>query len=117
MLPLIVAAAADSSSPLVVAPRGRRGSSPSPPRLAVVAAAHRRRRPAAPMLRFDRLSCRDAEPGRKRLNQIAAEEPGRAPAAIPRALYRLALPVLASQVLRLGYQWVDALWVRGLGVE
>ena len=38
-------------------------------------------------------------------------------APIPRALVRLALPVLASQVLRLGYQWVDALWVRGLGVE
>src|SRR5262245_64295132 len=36
---------------------------------------------------------------------------------IPAALFRLALPVLASQVLRLGYQWVDALWVRGLGVE
>jgi len=35
---------------------------------------------------------------------------------IPRALLRLALPVLASQMLRLGYQWVDALWVRGLGV-
>jgi putative MATE family efflux protein len=36
---------------------------------------------------------------------------------IPRALVALALPVLASQVLRLGYQWVDALWVRGLGVH
>jgi putative MATE family efflux protein len=36
---------------------------------------------------------------------------------IPRALLRLALPVLASQFLRLGYQWVDALWVRGLGVQ
>ena len=36
---------------------------------------------------------------------------------IPRALLRLALPVLASQALRLAYQWVDALWVRGLGVE
>jgi putative MATE family efflux protein len=36
---------------------------------------------------------------------------------IPRALLRLALPVLASQMLRLGYQWVDALWVRGLGVH
>ena len=33
------------------------------------------------------------------------------------ALLGLALPVLASLVLRLGYQWVDALWVRGLGVE
>ena len=36
---------------------------------------------------------------------------------VPRALLRLALPVLASQALRLGYQWVDALWVRGLGVD
>jgi putative MATE family efflux protein len=32
-------------------------------------------------------------------------------------LLRLALPVLASLLLRLAYQWVDALWVRGLGVE
>lgn len=36
---------------------------------------------------------------------------------IPRALLHLALPVVASQALRLAYQWVDALWVRGLGVE
>lgn len=36
---------------------------------------------------------------------------------IPRALVRLAAPVLASQILRVGYQWVDALWVRGLGVD
>lgn len=36
---------------------------------------------------------------------------------IPRELFRLALPVLASQLLRVGYQWVDALWVRGLGIE
>ena len=36
---------------------------------------------------------------------------------IPPALFHLALPVLASQILRLGYQWVDALWVRPLGVE
>lgn len=36
---------------------------------------------------------------------------------IPGELLRLAVPVLASQLLRLGYQWVDALWVRGLGVE
>lgn len=36
---------------------------------------------------------------------------------VPRALATLALPVLASQLLRLGFQWVDALWVRGLGVE
>src|SRR6266581_1287548 len=32
-------------------------------------------------------------------------------------LLRLAAPVFASQLLRIGYQWVDALWVRGLGVE
>jgi putative MATE family efflux protein len=38
-------------------------------------------------------------------------------APIPRALLALALPVLASQMLRLGYQWVDALWVRALGVH
>lgn len=36
---------------------------------------------------------------------------------IPRELLRLALPILASQVLRIAYQWVDAMWVRGLGVE
>ena len=45
----------------------------------------------------------------------------RAPAGvtgpIPRVLLRLALPLLASHVLRLAYQWVDALWVSGLGVE
>lgn len=36
---------------------------------------------------------------------------------VPRALLRLALPVLASQALRLAFQWVDAVWVRGVGVE
>jgi putative MATE family efflux protein len=36
---------------------------------------------------------------------------------VPRALLRLALPVLASQALRLGYQWVDAMWVKPLGVQ
>ena len=36
---------------------------------------------------------------------------------IPGELLRLALPVFASQLLRVAYQWVDALWVRGLGVE
>ncbi|MEO5989514.1 MAG: MATE family efflux transporter, partial [Candidatus Eisenbacteria bacterium] len=36
---------------------------------------------------------------------------------VPHALLRLALPIFASQALRLAYQWVDALWVRGLGVE
>ena len=38
-------------------------------------------------------------------------------APVPRILLKLALPVLASQALRLGYQWVDAVWVKGLGVE
>src|SRR2546427_5343938 len=32
-------------------------------------------------------------------------------------LLRLAGPVFASQLLRIGYQWVDALWVRRLGVD
>ena len=36
---------------------------------------------------------------------------------VPRALLSLALPILASQTLRLAFQWVDALWVRGLGVH
>lgn len=36
---------------------------------------------------------------------------------VPRALLAIALPLLASQLLRLAFQWVDALWVRGLGVE
>ncbi|HYM82088.1 MAG TPA: MATE family efflux transporter [Candidatus Limnocylindria bacterium] len=36
---------------------------------------------------------------------------------IPGVLFRIAVPVLASQMLRLAYQWVDALWVRGLGVD
>jgi putative MATE family efflux protein len=36
---------------------------------------------------------------------------------ISRSLVRLAVPILASHILRLAYQWVDALWVRGLGVE
>ncbi len=36
---------------------------------------------------------------------------------IPRELLRLAGPVFVSQLLRVAYQWVDALWVRGLGVE
>lgn len=36
---------------------------------------------------------------------------------VPRALLRLALPLFASQILRLAFQWVDALWVRGLGVD
>jgi putative MATE family efflux protein len=36
---------------------------------------------------------------------------------IPTALLRLAVPVLLSNLLRLAYQWVDAIWVRSLGVE
>lgn len=36
---------------------------------------------------------------------------------IPGELLRLALPVLASQLLRLAYMWVDALWVGRLGVD
>ena len=36
---------------------------------------------------------------------------------VPRALRRLALPILASQVLRLSFQWIDALWLRGLGTS
>ncbi len=38
-------------------------------------------------------------------------------APIPGALLRLAFPVLLSQLLRIAYQWVDAFWVRGLGVD
>jgi putative MATE family efflux protein len=36
---------------------------------------------------------------------------------IPRVLLRLAVPALFSFGLRIAYQWVDALWVRGLGVD
>ncbi len=36
---------------------------------------------------------------------------------VTRALFRLALPILASQALRLAFQWVDAVWARGLGVQ
>ena len=36
---------------------------------------------------------------------------------IPSTLLRMLLPILASHALRIAYQWVDALWVRGLGVE
>src|SRR5262249_61979639 len=36
---------------------------------------------------------------------------------IPDALLALALPALASFLLRIAYQWVDALWVRPLGVH
>ncbi|TMQ65130.1 MAG: MATE family efflux transporter [Candidatus Eisenbacteria bacterium] len=54
-----------------------------------------------------------AEPARGEPRSL----PSGVTAPIPGALLRLALPVLASQALRLAYQWVDALWVRGLGVE
>ena len=47
----------------------------------------------------------------------AAPPPRGVTRPIPPELLRLALPVLASQLLRLAYQWVDALWVRALGVE
>ena len=36
---------------------------------------------------------------------------------IPGELLRLALPMLASLTLRVAYQWIDAVWVRALGVE
>lgn len=49
------------------------------------------------------------------MNATAAPETLRLP--VPRALVRLALPIFASQILRLAFQWVDALWVRGLGVD
>ena len=52
-------------------------------------------------------------------------EPAALAAALPRGathpirgeLLRLALPVAASFGLRIAYQWIDALWVRKLGVE
>ncbi|MFN8587464.1 MAG: MATE family efflux transporter [Candidatus Eisenbacteria bacterium] len=47
----------------------------------------------------------------------AAVEPRTLTQSVPRALVGLALPILASQTLRLAFQWVDALWVRGLGVQ
>jgi putative MATE family efflux protein len=50
-------------------------------------------------------------------NAAALPPPAGVTEPIPRALLHLALPVLASQGLRLAFQWVDALWVRGLGVE
>ncbi len=63
---------------------------------------------------------------RKGRTDTEAEERGPAPPPlslsaltepVPRALLRLAIPILASHLLRLAYQWVDAFWVRGLGVE
>lgn len=49
-----------------------------------------------------------------------ASAPEAAPAVAPPvagALLRLALPIAAAQALRLAFNWVDALWVRGLGVH
>lgn len=48
---------------------------------------------------------------------VSAPLPRGVTGPIPRELLRLALPVLASQFMRVAYQWVDALWVRGLGVN
>jgi putative MATE family efflux protein len=49
---------------------------------------------------------------------VAAAAPARAVTGpIGRELFRLAAPLYASYLLRVAYQWVDALWVRGLGVE
>lgn len=59
---------------------------------------------------------RDAGAHQRRMS-AAASPPRGVTGPIPRELLRLALPVLGSQMLRLGYQWVDALWVRGLGIE
>jgi putative MATE family efflux protein len=47
----------------------------------------------------------------------AAAPPPAVTRPIPGLLLRLALPVLASQLLRLSYQWVDAIWVKSLGVS
>lgn len=47
----------------------------------------------------------------------AAPLPAAVTRPIPGLLWRLALPLLASQLLRLAYQWVDAMWVQGLGVS
>ncbi len=47
----------------------------------------------------------------------AAALPSGVTRPIPGELLRLALPVLASQALRIAYQWIDAAWVRGLGVD
>jgi putative MATE family efflux protein len=47
----------------------------------------------------------------------AATLPAGVTEPIPRVLMRLAIPAFLSFGLRLAYQWVDALWVRGLGVD
>jgi putative MATE family efflux protein len=51
------------------------------------------------------------------VSQSAAPLPIAVSEPIPRALLRLATPAFFSFGLRVAYQWVDALWVRGLGVE
>src|SRR5262245_40785333 len=45
---------------------------------------------------------------------VVATPPSGVTGSIPRELGRLALPLFASYLLRVAYQWVDALWVRGL---
>ena len=55
---------------------------------------------------------------RSNLSQPAAAPPLPAVTGpIPRVLLRLAIPAFFSFGLRVAYQWVDALWVRGLGVD
>lgn len=59
-----------------------------------------------------------AATGRRTLSQTtAAPPPAGVTDPIPGVLLRLAVPALFSFGLRLAYQWVDALWVRGLGVD
>jgi len=48
---------------------------------------------------------------------VATPLPAGVTQPIPRALLRLAVPAFFSFGLRVAYQWVDALWVRGLGVD
>ena len=65
-------------------------------------------RPLAPSRRL-RYQCRmttDTEPALPGVTQ-----------PIPRVLFRLAVPAFFSFGLRVAYQWVDALWVRPLGVD
>jgi len=60
----------------------------------------------------------DAATRRSPLDRIAAASPlAGTTEPIPKVLLRLAIPALFSFGLRLAYQWVDALWVRGLGVD
>ena len=48
---------------------------------------------------------------------VATPRPAGVTEPIPRMLFRLALPAFCSFGLRVAYQWVDALWVRRLGVD